>query len=299
MTFEWFRSHRKLLSYSLNTLYKVMRISKQAVHQHRKRKEQFTKNVVNLLAEVDTIRDTHGGCGISKMYKTLKPTFIGRDKFISTLKEYGYRIRTPRQYHTTTIPVHSKYSNLIKGVEVNKTNQIWQSDITYYDIGDTYCYISLITDVYSRKIVGYNVSSSLRAESNIKALKKSLSKRSAPDIHHSDRGSQYTDKRYIKLLESSGSQISMGNKAQDNAYVERLNSTLKNEYLKYWKITNIEKLRRKVRIAVEHYNNHRLHSSLTSDMPPSKFEEYIKTLGSHQMPKMTIYDDDRGGSKAA
>ena len=210
MTFEWFRSHRKLLSYSLNSLYKVMRISKQAVHQHRKRKEQFTKNVVNLLTEVDTIRDIHGGCGISKMYKTLKPTFIGRDKFISTLLDYGYRIRRPSQYHSTTIPVHSKYSNLIKGVEVNKTNQIWQSDITYYDIGDKYCYISFITDVYSRKIVGYNVSSSLRAESNIKALEKSLSKRSAPRIHHSDRGSQYTDKRYIKLLESSGSQISMG-----------------------------------------------------------------------------------------
>lgn len=121
-------------------------------------------------------------------------------------------------------------------MEVTKPHQVLQSDITYFYLNDDSYYIVFILDVYTRKIIGYNVSSNMRHESNIKALKMALKqidlKERSNMIHHSDRGSQYGSKAYVKILNDSGIKISMGLKAQDNAFAERINGTIKNEYLK-------------------------------------------------------------------
>lgn len=120
-------------------------------------------------------------------------------------------------------------------MQVNAPSTIWQSDITYIRIKDVFYYAVFIIDVYTKKIVGYHVSDNMRAQANIEALKMAFKYNTPPLIHHSDRGSQYTYKGYIQLLKTKGVNISMALSAQDNAYAERINRTIKNDYLAYWK----------------------------------------------------------------
>ena len=265
------------MNVSLNELYRQLGISKQAVHQYQRRQEVFDEKMSNLLIEAEELREEHPGCGVEKMYYTLKPDFIGRDRFIETFMELGYRVKKIKNYHRTTIPGWLKYPNLIEGLVVSNSNMVWQSDITYFELGGRFYYIVFILDVYSRKIVGYAVSESLRAEANIRALKMALGQRPAPRIHHSDRGSQYIDKQYVKMLTDEGTQISMGLQAQDNAYAERINGIIKNEYLKKKKIGTISSLRVAVKRAVDHYNNKRIHRSLPHWMTPVQFESIATT----------------------
>jgi len=258
---------------SLNMLYSVLGISKQAVQQYHHRQMVFNSKISDLLIEVDELRAEHPGCGVEKMYYTLNPDFIGRDRFVETFMELGYRIKRIKNYHRTTIPVASKYSNLIEGLVVKKKNTVWQSDITYYQLNERFYYIVFILDVFTRQIVGYAVSDSLRAESNIRALKMAIRDHGSPKIHHSDRGSQYIEKQYVKLLMENGVMVSMGLQAQDNAYAERINGTIKNNYLKHWQIITYADLKTKVKRAVNHYNIKRIHDSLPERLTPNKFEK--------------------------
>lgn len=178
-------------------------LTKQAVHQQEKRQELSNEQLSDLLVQVDELRTEHPGCGVSKMYEVLRPDFIGRDRFVEIFMELGYRVKKIKNYVRTTVPAHLRYPNLIEGLCVYKPNQLWQSDITYFYLHGRFYYIVFILDVYTRKIVGFNVSDHLRAEANIKALKQAVKSQKSSlkgMIHHSDRGSQYVDKRYIKLL---------------------------------------------------------------------------------------------------
>lgn len=259
------------MSGSLNNLYQVLGISKQAVHRYDQRQRQFDSKIRDLLLEADELRSEHPGCGVEKMYHTLKPDFIGRDRFVELLMNLGYRVRRIKNYHRTTIPTSHKYPNLIEGLLIKAKNTLWQSDITYFDVGGRFYYIVFIMDVYTRQIVGYAVSDNLRAEANLRALKMAMASHGTPKIHHSDRGSQYIDKRYVGMLESHACQISMGLKAQDNAYAERINGTIKNDYLKHWGIKSFANLKTSVRKAVKHYNGKRIHDSLPQKITPNYF----------------------------
>ena len=265
-----------------------MNISKQAVYQARKRQEQFDLELMDLVNQADIIREHHPGCGVEKMYIALKPRFMGRDKFCEIFMNLGYRVRTLKNYRRTTIPTHLNHPNLIEGMQVTKPHQVLQSDITYFYLNEVFYYLVFIIDVYTRKIVGYNVNNSLRHESNLKALKMALKEIESENrvnmIHHSDRGSQYGSKPYVKMLKDSGIKISMGLKAQENAYAERINGTIKNEYLKLWKIKDFKDLKAKTRKAVNHYNRKRGHSSLPKDLAPNKFEEYLLNLENQERP---------------
>ena len=285
---------RKALGYSLNMLYKEIGISKQAVHQYLTREKIFEQKLSLLLAEVDVIRDEHPGCGVEKMYYTLNPDWIGRDRFISIMMSLGYRIKKVKNFIRTTYSLNSHYyPNLISGMQIMDINIVWQTDITYFQIGRIFCYLTFIIDVYSRRIIGFFASDSLRAEANIKALKIALKTRKGLDlkqlIHHSDRGSQYIDKDYINILDSNNIHKSMGLKAQDNAYAERVNGIIKNEYLKYKTITNIKELRTELKKAVNHYNTKRIHNSLPKRMSPIVFEENLLNLANQKRPKVIVY----------
>ena len=289
-------SKRKQLGYSLNQLYREINISRQAVNKHFQREKNFEKNLSVLLSEVDAIREEHPGCGVEKMYNTIKPNWIGRDKFISVMMELGYRQKKSKNGIKTTYSIKSKYyPNLISGMQIMDINTVWQTDITYFLVGNTYCYITFIIDVYSRLIISYFASDSLRAEANIKALKMAFKNRKNMDlrrlIHHSDRGGQYIDKRYVYMLEEKGIDISMCLKAEENAYAERVNGIIKNEYLKYREIKNINELRKELRKAVNHYNNKRIHNSLPNKMPPIEFEKNLLSLSDQRRPKVIVYAD--------
>ena len=275
----------------MNKFYECIGISKQAVIQYHNRQKLFDQNITQLIVEADLLRKAHPGCGVEKMYDTLRPSFIGRDRFVDTFMDLGYRIKKQKNYRRTTFAGSIYYNNLIKGLEVYKPSTIWQSDITYIRIQDRFYYAVLIIDVYTKNIVGYCLSNHMRATANIKALKMALKKHKAPLIHHSDRGSQYTSKDYISLLKANGTKISMGLTAQDNAYAERINRTIKEEFIDPWKPKDFKELRKSVKKAVVYYNTKRPHRNLNK-MSPINFEKYWSTLDKKNKPIITIFDNE-------
>jgi putative transposase len=225
------------------------------------------------------------------MYYMIKPCFMGRDKFIEVMMELGFRLKYRRNYRRTTYAGKVVYPNLIKGMTVSSPSTIWQSDITYLPVGDKVYYAVFIIDVYSKKIVGYKVSDSMRARANYEALAMALSVNPAPMIHHSDRGSQYSSIEYTRALQDNGCKISMGLTAQDNAYAERINGTIKDEYLDHWKPSSYEQLKQLVRKAVNNYNHCRSHNHL-GRLNPIVFETKWYTDPGFERPTITIFDDN-------
>lgn len=290
------------MSYSLNQLYSIAGLTKQAFHQGVKRQRQFEEKLYDLYIQVDTLKEQHPGCGIEKMYYTLKPDFIGRDRFIDCMMDAGYRVKKHKNFIKTTVPGHYKYPNLIEGSVVTGIDQVWQSDITYIQVGKDYYYAVFIIDVYSKRIVGYTVSDNLRAESNEKALKMAFKLRGKKDlsdlIHHSDRGSQYTSEAYTKLLTSRNVSISMGMIATDNAYAERINGTIKNEFLRYRNMETLKDLKREVARSVKYYNKNRPHNHLFK-MTPEAYEDYSLALDIQKRPTEIIYTDGNDKIKEA
>jgi len=271
----------------MSELYRELGISKQAVSQYAGRKARFEELLGGLLADAELLRREHPGCGVEKMYHTLKPGFIGRDRFVELFMGLGFRLKTFKNYRRTTFSVASNYPNLIKGLEVATPCTVWQSDITYIDVSGKFYYAVFLIDVYTKKIVGYEVSDNMRVTANIKALRMALKDHKAPHIHHSDRGSQYVCREYIKLLKQNGCRISMADTAQDNAYAERINRTIKEEYLYYWKPKCFEQLGKSTAKAVRHYNHKRKHNHL-GNMSPVQFEKYWENL--ETKPVMNIFN---------
>lgn len=273
----------------MNDLYKVVGVSKQAVHQQTQRQVIFDSKVLELVRAAEDLRYEHPGCGVEKMYVSLNPDFVGRDRFIDLFMNLGFRLKKKTNYRRTTYSGKTIYPNLIKGLVINNRSKVWQSDITYIEVGGRFYYAVFIIDVYTKKIVGYEVSDNMRSTANIKALRTALAGNPAPDVHHSDRGSQYGCKGYISLLNGVSCKISMSLSAQDNAYAERINRTIKEEYLDYWKPQSFQQLKKQVQKAVNHYNYHRPHNNIAK-LTPVAFEESIKNelqVG----PVMSIFDN--------
>lgn len=199
---------------------------------------------------------------------------IGRDAFFELLRANGLLLsRRRRRKPLTTLSHHryKKYTDLIKGYEPNRAGALWVSDITYIPAGRGFAYLSLVTDAYSRKIVGYHLGEGLQADGPLAALKMAIGNEkpgSGPLIHHSDRGVQYCSLGYTALLQASHIGISMtqGGDPRDNAIAERVNGILKQELLNGY-YADMVKARRAVAEAIETYNNHRPHSSVNMLTP--------------------------------
>jgi putative transposase len=269
-------------------MYKVIGISKQAVFKYNKKELLYEKKIMLLMTEVELIREEHPGCGLEKMYYMLQPAFIGRDTFIELFMNLGFRVRKFKNYKRTTFSSETYYSNLINGLQIADFGDVWQTDITYIEVGNKFSYAVYIIDVYTRVIVGYSIAQSLHAESNIKALQMATKKYGYPKIHHSDRGTQYTSTKYTELLKQNKCKISMGKCAQENAYAERINLTIKDEYLKYRNIQNHEQLIIENKKAVTNYNVKRIHNNLNRKTPIEFMKESLlnKTSNKYQI----IYD---------
>jgi len=255
----------------------VIGLSKQAVHQQHKQKQLFYKQLGDLIIQMDILRSEHPGCGLAKAYDTLQPTLLGRDRFVAIFMDLGYGLKPVKNAIRTTIPGYYRCQNLIEGMVVTEANQVVQSDITYILVGGDYYYAVFIIDVYTKRIVGYQVSDHMRAQANMKALKQLIRLRGETAmqglIHHSDRGSQYGSDLYRNLLNKMNCHISMDQSAQKNAYAERVNGIIKNEYLAYWSIKNLQALKKAVKRAIQHYNDKRIHRSLPGKRSPIQFEE--------------------------
>ncbi len=198
---------------------------------------------------------------------------IGRDTLFNVLRKHRlltlrkkYSARTTNSYHR-----FYKYNNIIKDVEVTKPNQVWASDITYIRTVKGFCYLALITDMYSRKIVGYDLSDSLELKGCVRALNKALyqAKNIQGLIHHSDRGIQYCSNVYTQILKRKKIDISMTeeNHCYENALAERVNGILKDEFYLDQVFTNVQHAKRAAKNAIKLYNEIRLHLSLDYKTP--------------------------------
>lgn len=209
---------------------------------------------------------------------------MGRDSLFNLLSANNLLVRKRKRKVTTTQSFHwlRKYPNLIRDLVPTAPNQLWVSDITYWKIESGHVYISFITDVYSHKIVGYHVAETLESVETIKALKMALlevSKDSKYLIHHSDRGVQYCQHEYVKLLQNNNVKISMTENGDplENAVAERINGIMKDEYLLDKTVGNIKQAKRVLNEVVSLYNEDRPHNSIENHVPNFVHENKIDT----------------------
>ena len=252
----------------------MLGFSRQAYYQQKKQSEKESLQHDLLITEVLEIRKTQKRLGTRKLLYKLGSFIedhqitIGRDAFFNLLSERNLLVRKrKRRKPITTFSDHwmRKYPNLIEGFYPTAPNQLWVSDITYIVVGDGFAYLSLITDAYSRKIVGFYLSKDLSAEGCIRAFKMALNNNPVLGrlIHHSDRGSQYCCSDYVKILNDNFIKISMTQNGdpRENAIAERVNGILKDELLPKAHI-NYKEAIRIVSIAVSIYNYQRPHGSI-------------------------------------
>lgn len=266
----------------MQDIYRLSGVSKQGHHQAFKREQEWLEKMPSYIGLMEEIREIHPAMGLRTMYEMTQPEGIGRDAFIILGLQSGFRLQVVSNPTRTTFSMPSRrYPNLLLHREFTDVNQIWTSDITYFEYKEKYYYIVLIMDVYSRRIVGWHIADNMRAENNVKALQKALILRGVDNyhntlIHHSDRGSQYTSDAYTALLKDKGILISMCQQVYENTHIERLNSTIKNQYLKHYNISHQGLLNTFLDKAVDAYNNLRYHLSLK--ISPAQFEHNLKEL---------------------
>jgi transposase InsO family protein len=272
----------------------LINISRQAVDQYYKKALQNSLKATQFIEKAKVLRRDHPGQGCRKMALNTREYGWGRDKVEQLLLAEGFRIVYAPNYIKTTYPQYDLiFPNLIEGVKLSGINQLIQTDITYIWIKGRFYYLVLIIDVYSRRIVGYNISENMLAECNLKALKMMIKLRKGDSlkemIHHSDRGSQYTSKAYLALLKKQEMKISMCKHGWENAYAERINRTIKEEYLNEMKIFTSQQLKSTVKRVIGNYNLKRMHSKLYGHMSPVEFEKYVNKLPVDKRPTMQLY----------
>jgi hypothetical protein len=267
----------------MNQVYRYIGYSKQAFHQKMNRELREHEQELLLVPIVAELRQEHPGVAARQLYQILQPENIGRDKFESLCFEHGFKLERPKAYKRTTDSSGViLFPNLIAGIEFTGINQAWSSDITYYQIGEIFYYLTFIIDLYSRRIVGFSVGKRLLTEqTTIPALHMALQNRnpSAGLIFHSDGGGQYYCKDFLKLTKDHKIKNSMCDIVYENAHAERINGTIKNQYLKGYHPQNYLSLVKMTQRAVNNYNFIRPHQSLKK-MPPATFEKILPAGGS-------------------
>ena len=250
-------------------------ITRQSYYQHYWRSTSRTIESELIINSVKEIRIRHPKIGGRKLYKWLKPMMnsenikMGRDAFFDLLSAHALLVRTRKRRVNTTNSNHwmRRYPNLIRDSVPAGSNEVWVSDITYWKIKDKFYYISLITDAFSHKIVGYNLGKTLATKESVDALNMALEQLKGDDynlIHHSDRGIHYCSSDYVKKLKHNGIRISMTESGDplENPVAERVNGIIKCEYLETYQVNNFKEARNALSEAVWLYNMERPHLSI-------------------------------------
>jgi len=253
-------------------------ISRQAVYQSESRGLLRSKELDKVKILVQQIRREMPRLGTRKLYYLLKEDFerqrikIGRDALFAYLKREHLLIRPKKNYTKTTNSKHwlKKHPNLLQTIKAKQPEHIFVSDITYIKSREKTHYLSLVTDAYSRKIMGYHLSDDMSAENVVKAFDMAVKARNSNQklIHHSDRGLQYCSSVYQKALQRNNTTPSMtdGYDCYQNALAERINGILKNEFLIH-KCNNKKHLNQLIKESIKTYNNKRPHLSLQMKTP--------------------------------
>ena len=273
---------------SLARICRLLGVTRQAYYQHFWHLSDLTVEQQLVLNWVGEIRQIHPVIGGRKLFYLLQPFLfehqikMGRDALFDLLAENKLLVRKRRRRINTTQSHHwlKKYPNLIKDWHPSKPNQLWVSDITYIPLINGFLYLSLITDAYSHKILGYSVANNLEATHTIKALKmalKDLTQKPGRLIHHSDRGVQYCSFDYVNLLKENNIEISMTENGDplENAVAERVNGIVKGEYLEHYSLNNQGQVDELIIDIINRYNTLRPHQSIRMKTPEIVHEKQL------------------------
>lgn len=285
------------MTYSLNKLYQSIGLTKQAFHQRMDRYLQERSLEEQLVLIVYQVRKDHPTMGLRDIYYKTNPNNIGRDRFEMICKQSGLAIERKHNMRITTDSSGViRFENLLIGLIINKPNQVWQSDITYFELNQRFYYITFIIDAFTRVIVGYAVSQRLTTEqTTLPALKKAIKSRIDLNmninalIFHSDGGGQYYDKEFLKLTNKNQIKNSMCEHPWDNGKAERINGVIKNNYLIYRHINTYEQLLFEVDRSVLLYNTDKPHIELQRKSPIQFENDYFCNTKS----KLTQTDGSR------
>lgn len=252
----------------------ILNVSKSGYYKHIQRDSQVAQTTSLCVKKVKEYRNTQPYSGTIKMWKMLESDGIeiGRQRLNEVLRENNMLIKKKKKFCQTSISDGSKvYPNLLINTKVKRKNQVWITDITYIAKNKGFYFLFLLSDMYTRQILDYEVSSNMTTNNHIVMLKRQLKHVNDTNclIHHSDHGSQYTSNETINLLKKHGVRISMtgAGKCYDNPIAERINCTMKHEFGLKRTFSNIESLKKATKNAVTIYNSQRLHKSLGYSTP--------------------------------
>lgn len=254
-----------------------------------------------ILKEVRKIRKLQPKYGTLKVFKELQNFFlehnikIGRDRFFKLMRWKNLLVKKSKNFTTTTNSKHRffKNPNRILDLEIKQSEQVWVSDITYVKLQNDYAYLALVTDAYSKKIVGFNIDNHMRTELVVNALKMALKGRNFPErqiIHHSDRGIQYCSPEFERYTLKNDIILSntQNSDPYENAVAERMNRTLKYEYGLKETLPDLKTAQKMTQQAVHLYNNHRLHFSLDFQTPANVHLKQNVKYKSYKRKKIVI-----------
>lgn len=276
-------------SVGLGKLCRLFGKTRQAFYDHNRRHSEDHFQEAIVIDLVKQIRKSLPKLGTLKLMHLLKNDFsahgisVGRDSFFALLKKHDLLVRRKKRYVVTTDSNHpyKKWSDLLKGVQIQSPEQVWVSDITYLRTTAGFVYLSLITDAYSRKIVGYHLSQNLKAQGCLISLNKAISSKITSNalIHHSDRGIQYCCEPYVSMLQQNNIAISMTQSSSpyDNALAERVNGILKTELNLEKTFDSYNEAIANVHHAIDAYNRLRPHMSI-SNFTPNQAHDSTQTL---------------------
>lgn len=255
---------------------RMLKISRQAVYQHRRRQQHKSSQEQDVLDSIRPLRQLMPRVGARKLVEHLPALGVGRDRLFEILRKHGFLVKRRRRYVITTQSDHglAVWPNLLQHVTPETPNAVWVADQTYIRLRSGFCYLSLVTDLYSRRIVGYDLHPNLESTGPLKALRMAL--RTVPNpqglIHHSDRGKQYASDDYVKELKGYGIQISMTapRRPDQNAVAERVNGILKDEFYLDATFNSFCEAQKLIIQSIYIYNNIRLHTSLGMVTPALK-----------------------------
>ena len=276
-----------MFGYSRQVYYRAVKAEKA--------RQQRAQKVVQLVQEKRMIMPR---LGTRKLYHLLQPELntlgVGRDKLFQILKANHMLIHPRKTYHITTNSHHRfrKHKNLIVNLSIVRPEQLWVADITYVGTRENPMYLALVTDAYSKKIMGYNVSGSLSVTGALSALKQALKNRRYPDkqmIHHSDRGLQYCSNPYQSCLSKAGVVCSMTESYDPyaNAIAERINGILKQEFIEVVQADKLEIMKTLVKESVKVYNTERPHLSCSMNTPDLMHKQNRITLKSYKKENLS------------
>ena len=261
----------------MKDLFSAYGMSKQNFYQRLARLDHRLEEEEQLFHLVHKVRKDHPRMSARTMYRLIQPQTMGRDKFERLCLENGFRVKKQKNFRVTTNSNGVvRFPNLIKDIEVTGVNQVFVSDITYYEMNGRFSYLTFIMDLYNREVVGSSESDNLRTEkTTIPAIRQLIRTRGSQNlegaIFHSDGGGQY----YCKEFKAITSKLKMCNsmtqeKVFENSHSERLNGIIKNDYIYPYGPDDRPALKKDLKKAVWMYNNEKPHSSL-NDLTPVQY----------------------------